>query len=75
MARPADEGIRDREVERHAERIGDQEQQENERRAHEDRAQPLLAVEELSDAGSQRGAAGCGGDIDGTDGHGQITRR
>ena len=69
VAGSPDEGVRDREVECHEEGVGDEEQEQDEGGAHEDRAQPTLAVEELAQPRSQRQTGGCGDDANVPDSH------
>ncbi len=49
MARAADEGVRDGKVKGHAERVGDEEHDQDQRRRDEERAKDPLAVEQLPD--------------------------
>ena len=67
MARAPDEGIRHREVERHAERVGDEDQDEEEGRRDERGAQEPLAVEQFPDPG--RGAGNGPVEVDAIDAH------
>jgi hypothetical protein len=72
VAGPADERVGQREVERHAERIGHQEQDEDHRRGDEHRPQDVLAVEELAQA-RPPGQARLVRYREGSDRHGRVT--